>query len=229
MKEFLLRGRGPNTMTLASLQALRDCLAEHPDEPLLITGHGTAFSAGLDIDALIKDDPKRVSNAIEDVAAALFLHPAPTVAAVNGHAIAGGCLLLQACDLRIARADATIKIGMPGVALGINYPPKLMRILRYRIAPQCIDRVLLEAANHAPQQALALGLVDELADDELGLARQRLHSLAAHPREAYAETKRVLREQALEVPPAERAHFEARFSSHWNGAGLSRNRRDKAG
>lgn len=229
MKQFVLQGRGPNTMTLSSLKAFRAFLHDNADQPLLITGNGRAFSAGLDIDALIEDDPKAVSDAIEEVAAALFLHPAPTVAAVNGHAIAGGCLLLQACDLRIARADASIKIGMPGVALGINYPPILVQILRYRIPPHCIDRVVLEAANHAPQQALALGLLDELADDEQTLARQRLNTLAGHPRDAYAEAKRVLREHALVVSETERAHFDARFQAHWSGEGLTRNRRDKAG
>lgn len=229
MKEFVLRGRGPNTMTLSSLKEFKQFLGDNPDQPLLITGEGRAFSAGLDIDALIRDDPRQVSDTIEALAAALFLHPAPTVAAVNGHAIAGGCALLQACDLRIARADPAIKIGMPGVALGINYPPKLASILRYRIPANSLDRVLLEADNHSPQQALQLGLLDQLADDEMSVARERLAHLSGHPRAAYAEAKRVLRAQALHVSDAERAHFQAQFAAHWNGEGLRRNRRDKAG
>ena len=229
MKEFVLRGRGPNTMTLSSLKELQQFLSDNPDQPLLISGEGRAFSAGLDLDALIRDAPRVVSDLVESVIAALFLHPAPTVAAVNGHAIAGGCALLQACDLRIARADPAIKIGMPGVALGINYPPKLACILRYRIATSSLDRVLLEADNHTPEQALQLGLLDHLAEDEMSVARERLTHLAGHPRDAYAEAKRVLRAQAVQVSDAEQAHFDAQFAAHWNGQGLGRNRRDKRG
>ncbi len=228
MHEHLLRGRGPNTMTLESLQELSDWLAANPDTPLLIRGEGRAFSAGLDLDALIAGDPRRISDAIEAAAQALFLHPAPTVAAVEGHAIAGGCLLLQACDLRICRDDDSIRIGMPGVALGINYPPLLIRILRYRVAPQSLDRVLLEAANHAPRQALALGLLDEVTGDALATARQRLEGLAAHPPRAYAAAKRALREPAVAVTAEERRRFDQDFAAHWAAEGLRRQRRDKA-
>ncbi len=227
MHEHVLRGRGPNTMTLASLQELSDWLARHPDTPLLIRGEGQAFSAGLDLDALIAGDPRQISDAIEAAAQALFLHRAPTVAAVEGHAIAGGCLLLQACDLRICRDDDRIRIGMPGVALGINYPPVLMRILQYRVAPQALDRVLLEAANHAPRQALSLGLLDEVTADALGVARESLQRLAAHPPQAYAAAKRALRETAVAVPAEERQRFDRDFAAHWAAEGLRRQRRDK--
>ena len=227
MKEFILSGRGPNTMTLASLNAMREFLQAHPDSPMLIYGEGKAFSAGLDLDAVINENPQLISEAIEAAAEALFLHPAPTIAAVTGHAIAGGCLLVQACDLRIGQNHPGIKMGMPGVALGINYPPKLVRILRYRIPPHTIDRVLLEAANHGPQQALALGLLDELADDAIAEGRERLAVLAAHPAAAYAEAKMALRGAVLEVPDAERRRFDERFGAHWNGDALSSNRRDK--
>lgn len=227
MNELLLTGRGPNTMTLASLNALREQVRAQPDAPLLITGEGSAFSAGLDLDELIGSDPRAVAAAIEDAAEALFMHPAPVVAAVNGHAIAGGCLLLQCCDLRICTDDARTRIGMPGVALGISYPPKLSRILRYRLPPHAIERVLLEAANHDPAAALTLGLVDELVSDPLAVARERLAALAAHPAAAYAETKRVLRGEVLNVSDEERSRFDAGFDAHWSAEGLQSNRRDK--
>lgn len=228
MKEFVLRGRGPNTMSRESLDALSTFLTDNPDAPLLIRGEGEVFSAGLDIDALVTGNPALITATLEALAERLFLHPAPTVAAINGHAIAGGCLLAQACDLRIADKNPTIKIGMPGVALGINYPPTLLRILRYRLPSQTIDRILLGAANHDPAAALTAGLVDELAQDVLAVAQLRLEQLAAHPRPAYAETKRALRAEAIRVSPAERQRFEEIFANHWAGASLQRHRRDKA-
>lgn len=227
MKEFILSGRGPNTMTIESLGTLVRFLEQNAEAPILIFGENNAFSAGLDIDALIQGDPRQVSDAIEQAAEKVFLHPAPVVAAVNGHAIAGGCLLLQACDLRLCDPDARIRIGMPGVALGINYPPKLMRILQYRIPRHSIDRVLLEADNHAPAQALALGLVDELADDVIASARERLKKLAGYPAQAYREAKLTLRRAVLDIPEAERKHFDAQFRQHWGADSLRTHRRDK--
>lgn len=214
-------------MSVASLTELQAALAANPQVPILISGQGTAFSAGLDIDALIADGPTEIAHAIEDAAEALFLHPAPTVAAINGHAIAGGCLLAQACDLRLLTSDPGIRMGMPGVALGINYPPKLLRILRHRVPPHTLDRVLLEAANHPPPQALALGLVDDLVDDAVAAGRERLQALAAHPAAAYAETKRALRAHLLDVPPEERTRFDRLAATHWSAESLSANRRDK--
>lgn len=225
--EFVLRGRGPNTMTVASLTELADWLQANPDTPLLLRGAGTAFSAGLDLDAVIADGPAEISAAIEAAAEALFLHPAPTVAAINGHAIAGGCLIAQCCDLRVLADDAGIKMGMPGVALGINYPPTLLAILRYRVPSAALERVLLEAANHQPGSALALGLVDELAADAIATGQQRLAELAAHPPEAYAETKRALRGPAMRVEATERDRFEQLAAQRWAGDSLQANRTDR--
>lgn len=228
MQEFTLRGRGPNTMTIESLNDMRDFLASNSDQPILITGEGKAFSAGLDIDAMIETDPRQVAEAIAVAAEAVFLHPAPVVAAVNGHAIAGGCLLLQTCDLRICSDEDTIKIGMPGVALGINYPPKLLRILRYRIPSHTIDRVLLEAGNHDPTAALTLGLIDEVVSDVMTTARDRLAKLARHPAQAYAEAKLALRGGVLDIPPDEQKRFDLMAERHWSADSLSSNRSDKA-
>lgn len=228
MHEFLIRGRGPNTMTVDSLRELQDFLRSHPTDPVLIYGQGKAFSAGLDLDAVARHGPKELADAIEEAAEALFLHPAPTVAAVNGHAIAGGCLLAQACDLRIATRDPSIKMGMPGVALGINYPPKLIRILRYRIPPHTIDRVLLEADNHSPEQALQLGLLDLLTDDAVTSGREKLAALARHPAAAYAEAKQTLRAGLMDISARERERFAAGFEAHWQADTMNARRRDKA-
>lgn len=228
MAEFVLTGRGPNTMTVESLHDLRQFLQQHRSEAVLVYGAGTAFSAGLDLDAVAAHGPKEISDAIEAAAEALFLHPAPTVAAVNGHAIAGGCLLVQACDLRIGSTKTAMKMGMPGVALGINYPPKLIRILRYRIPAHTLDRVLLEAEAHDPEQALQLGLLDLLSDDPIAAGRERLAALSRHPRSAYAEAKRALRAEVMQIPEVERTHFESSMAAHWKADTMNANRRDKA-
>ena len=141
---------------------------------------------------------------MEEAASALFLHPAPTVACINGHAIAGGCLLALACDHRVLSDRADVKVGMTALALGLVYPPIVLEVLRYRVPSASLERVLLGAERFGPSEALALGLVDELATDPLAIARARLQRLADHPRAAYAHTKRALRAGAIAMDPAER-------------------------
>ena len=228
IQHVLLRGRGPNTMTVQSLDELTTFVLEHPQTPILLSGEGSAFSAGLDLDAVAQNDPVEITRAIERAARALFLHPAPTVAAINGHAIAGGCLMAQACDLRLCVQDPNLKIGMPGVALGINYPPLLLRILRYRLPAQSIDRILLAAETHGPQRALQLGLVDELVEDAVTAGQSKLEALAAHPAHAYAAAKDFLRTAIVSVPQAEQEAFESKVQAYWQGESVQARRADKA-
>jgi enoyl-CoA hydratase len=125
--------------------------------------------------------------------AALYLYPAPTVAAINGHAIAGGCILALCCDHRVATSLPAAKIGLNEVTIGLRFPARVLRIARARIPRRYRERVLLGGNLFGPADARELGLVDELDADPLPLARERLRSLSALPAVAYAQTKRDLR------------------------------------
>jgi len=130
---------------------------------------------------------------LERVVCALYQYPGPTVALVNGHAIAGGCVLALACDHRVALDDPKIKIGLNEVALGLRFPPRILAMVKQRVAPQHVSRVVLGAGLFEPKTALELGLVDEVSQDPGALARARLEELSQHPKEAYALGKRDLR------------------------------------
>ena len=210
MRTITLEGRGPNTMSRAMLETLDHALDEANGEPLLLTGAGSSFSAGLDLDALAASDATEVKamlEAMERCTRKLFLYPAPTVAAVNGHAVAGGCLLVQCCDVRVGTNAAAMRMGMTGVALGLIYPPFVPAVFRARV-PHA-ETVLMGAERVGPRAALELGMLDELVPPEGLLARatERLHARAHLPREAYASVKSALREPAY--AHVEKAH--ARF------------------
>jgi enoyl-CoA hydratase len=221
VKEIVLTGRGPNTMTPASLERFREELASARDEAILIRGEGTAFSAGLDLDAL-SGSLGSMLDAMEDVIRSLFLHPAPTVACVNGHAIAGGCLLAIACDYRVVSSDPKLKMGMTAVSIGLVYPPTVLEVLRYRLPSHALDRVLLCAERFSPSQALALGMVDEIADDVHAVARAHGARLEAFPREPYAHTKRALRRRAISMDEAERRALLEEAAHAWDPSRLKR-------
>jgi enoyl-CoA hydratase/carnithine racemase len=219
MQTIVLSGRGPNMLSLELLENLEAEIEKAAGEPLLITGAGEAFSSGLDLDALQSVDADgltRLLGAMDRSTRALFHYPAPTVALVNGHAIAGGCLLVQACDVRVAVDSPKTRIGMTGVAIGLIYPPFVHDVFRYRLAPAQAEHVLLSADRFHLPQALALGLIDEIVPTAGAQARAEalLEARSRLPRRSYAATKRSLRSPA---PPPEEARraFEESVLPSW--------------
>jgi enoyl-CoA hydratase len=149
----------------------------------------------------------RFLGLLADLVKALYLHPAPTVALVNGHAVAGGCIMAMTCDVRVARAEPSIRIGLNETALGLEFPPAILRLVRARVSPHALDRVVLEAGLYPPEEAARLGLVDEVSADPEGAVAARMAILAGHPRTTYASAKRVLRSGQLDESEAESKRF----------------------
>ncbi len=227
MHTITLTGRGPNTMSIAMLDAIARALDEAKDEPVLVTGAGTAFSAGLDLDALAALDANGVRDllmAMERVTHRLFLHPAPTVALVNGHAIAGGCLVAQCCDVRIGVRDPKLRMGMTGVAIGLTYPPFVLDVFGARLSPPNVEKVLLSAARFDVDEALALGLLDEVAAPADAEARSKtiLGERAALPRSSYASTKLSIRKPRIDASASDRARFLDEVIPRWTAALIRR-------
>lgn len=213
MNRVLLSAPGKNALSIAVLEGLRRDVEAQAGEPFVLTGEGDAFCAGLNLKELATLDGagmRRLLAALDAAVDALFHHPAPTVALVNGHAIAGGCVLALCCDHIVSAAEPRVRIGLNETAIGLPFPPKVMALARFRLPPGALERVLLGAGLHSPAEALSLGLVDALAEDPAAAAEAALARLSAHPRAAYAQNKRQLRERALETPDAER-RFAAIF------------------
>lgn len=202
MFEITMAGPSKNALNGAMLTFIIDQLRVAAGRPVLLTGTGNAFSAGLDLKYVASlDEPQmdKFLRLLEECMVALYLYPGPTVALVNGHAIAGGCILTLCCDRRVLIRDPWLKIGLNEVALGVRFPPRTLAIVRHRVPTQHHEEVLLGAQLFDPANALRLGLVDELHSAEtappyaLDVARDRLRALASSPAAAYAATKADLR------------------------------------
>src|SRR5512134_3343082 len=108
MREIVIASPSRNAVSSSLLESLGRDVEAAGGEPLLLSGAGDVFSAGLDLNEVARIDEAvalRLLGALERLVAALFTYPAPTVALVNGHAIAGGCVLALCCDYRVATAD----------------------------------------------------------------------------------------------------------------------------
>lgn len=201
--EIVLDGPGKNALSTAMMDSILARLDEAGDRTVLLSGKGDAFCAGLNLKELASldaDGMRRFVDKVEALMERLFHHPAPTVASVGGHAIAGGCILALCCDYRVMTDAGGARVGVNEVALGLVLPPKIFRIVRARVAPRSLHEVALRGALHAPSDGLRLGLVDELAQDAHAVAMERARELDALPRPAYVETKRLLRADVTEVP-----------------------------
>lgn len=219
--ELAIAAPGRNAMSTDLMQRLLASLREADGRPLLLRGTDGVFSAGLNLKEVASLDPpamRRFLLLLDELIDALWEYPGPTVACVDGHAIAGGCVLALCCDWRVAADRADLRIGLNEVALGLEFPPKILALARERVPRRHLERVILEAALHAPREALALGLVDEVAADPLTAARAAMARLAAPPRATYAATKHDLRREVLALDEARRRHFEQHIVPAWCSA-----------
>ena len=118
------------------------------DQPLLVVGGGDAFCAGLNLKEVASLDSEKMAAfvlLVERTMVALFDHPAPTVACVNGHAIAGGCILTLCCDCRVCTETPSVRIGVNELALGLVFSPKTLRIVKHRVPPRRLHEVVLRS------------------------------------------------------------------------------------
>lgn len=215
MKTLLLAGPGKNSLSTELMERMLASVREAGDAPLLLTGDGDAFSAGLNLKEVASLDVgglTRFLGVLEDLVQALYEHPGPTVAWVNGHAIAGGCVMALCCDVRVMTAREGVRIGLNEVALGLRFPPRTYKMCASRVPGPALARVLLEAELYRASDAVTLGLVDVIGEE--AEARARLGRLASHPRDAYASAKRTLR-GSLAVPDEEQRHFLSDVVPTW--------------
>src|SRR5207248_4392580 len=166
----------------------------------VITGQGSAFSAGLDLPALVGLNRAKMRAFIFRFDALMmraFELPIPLVAAVNGHAVAGGCVLALQADVRIG-ADRDARIGLNETQLGIGLPVAVVETLRWQVPGSSLAPLALEGRLVSPREALQLGLLHELVPegDLLPRALQRASALAALPPAGLRMVKESLRKPA---------------------------------
>jgi len=208
-----------NAIDESLLAALDGALVAAEADPavraLLLTGSGAFFCAGFDLSAPRRDDDDAAKVvALYRTSHRRLLGSKPTVALVNGHAIAGGLVLAIACDVRLA-ADVQARIGLNEVAIGASFPAAAIEIVRARLSARAAAELTLGAQLYPLGDAVGLGVVERLvpAGAALEEALATATRLGAFPKEVFAHTRRALVAEALAridaVPmPAELAAAE---------------------
>lgn len=168
---------------------------------VVMTGRGDCFSAGADLKTVPNydaEEQRTLLRALNGLFLAAYRLPVPTVAAINGHAIAGGMVLALAADYRVA-VDEGALFGVTEIRVGISYPATAIEILKAELRPEECRKAVLSGDLCGPQDALARGMVDELrpASGVLPRALEMAAHLAESPRDTYAAVKRQFRAPAL--------------------------------
>lgn len=179
---------------------------------VVLTGEGKSFSAGVDLHRVVEGGTAyareflpAMRRAFETLA--YFSHP--LVVAANGHAIAGGTILLAAGDARLVAKGA--KVGVPELQVGVPFPSIALEMVRRVVPAQYRDLVILGAENETAEQAVVHGVAEEAtAPDALAArGRERARWLAGLAGHSFSLVKRALREPMRERVAAAQAHDAA--------------------
>jgi enoyl-CoA hydratase len=188
------------------------------DGVLLASAHPRLFCPGLDLPALLDRDRAAMRAFMLSFAQAvwaLYGLSKPVVAAVNGAAVAGGCILALTADHRVLRRGAPI--GLNEVRVGLPLPWSVTVLLRASVAANAIGTIGLLGRNFTDEAALAAGLAHELHEAE-GFEAACLARLAEFTEKdalAFATTKRWLREPVLREMRAHEADRLETFLDGW--------------
>lgn len=177
-------------------------LVADPPAAVVLTGREGFFSAGADLKiapTLDADGQRAMVAGINGIFASWYGFPRPVVAAVNGHAIAGGLILALCADYRVGSTEG--KYGVTELKAGLPYPAVAMAVVRAELHAPAARRLVLGADLVGAKEALEAGAFDEVAepDQVLHRATEVARGLSLLPSEAYAKVKEQLRGPVLEA------------------------------
>jgi enoyl-CoA hydratase/carnithine racemase len=200
IRELRLARPPVNALDPALVRALRDAIASAVRDGargIVLSGREGMFSAGLDVPALLAI-PRATLRAFwtdffglcADIACA----PVPIVAAITGHAPAGGAVLSIMCDYRVM-ADGAFKIGLNETQVGLAVPAPIQAVLRRLVGAYRAERLMVAGTMLESADAKAVGFVDELVATDLVVPRAMawLTDLLKLPPHAMTETRRIAR------------------------------------
>jgi enoyl-CoA hydratase/carnithine racemase len=206
-------------LCLAITESLRAAVADGA-RGIVLVGGPKVFSAGLDVPYLLSLGTDQAAllqawTAFFDAARALAGCPVPVVAAMAGHAPAGGCVLALCCDYRIL-ADGPYRIGLNETQVGLVAPEGIQALMARVVGAHRAERLLVAGAMVDAAQALHIGLVDEVTgiDDVATRARVWLDELLHLPQKPMLQTRSIARAGVVDCLDDRRIHLQA-FVAGW--------------
>ncbi len=206
-----------NALDVELLEAIITAFGEVAEAPaVVLTGQGSTFSAGVDLRRILTSSTADIEHFLDTLSRAMltvFTHPKPVVAAVNGHAIAGGCVLAVATDVRLM---STGTMGLTELNVGVAFPTAALEIVRHAAGAHA-QSLILSGRLIEPAEAVDVGFIDWVVDDDelLEAALVEARSLGRVPAETYETTKRQLHAPAMANIAREYEIYDATVNRTW--------------
>ncbi len=190
-----------NALRGSVIAEIRDALVDFETDAdikaVIITGDEKFFSFGFDIPEFLSYSKEEFAGYLTQFTGLytyMFTHPKPIVAALNGHTIAGGCMLALACDYRIM-VPGKAKISLNEIAFGSSVFAGAVEMLRFCVGSKNAARILYSGAMYTAEEAKEMGLIDEIAsrEDLIPRARETASELGGKSAPAFSSIKRLLR------------------------------------
>ena len=220
----LNRGKS-NSLNREMVTELNDMLESIENDPniggVIVTGRENFFSAGLDLIELYhynEEEAKNFWHLFLKFTAKLTAFKKPLVAAINGHSPAGGCVIALGCDARVM-AEGKYIIGLNEVPVGIIVPHSIFALYGFWLGKANAYRNLLEGKLFSPEEALAIGLVDELVKPEsiLTAAERKVKKYMAFEANTWQQSKINVRRELIEVMNADQtADLDIMLKQWWS-------------
>ena len=190
---------------------------------VILTGTAPFFSAGLDLVELYnynEEEAKDFWKLFLNFTANLVSFKKPIVAAISGHSPAGGCVLALACDYRVM-AEGQYIIGLNEVPVGITVPNSIFNLYAFWIGQAHAHRSLLEGKLFSPEEALQIGLVDEVVNPAgiLTAAERKARKYMAMERNTWEQSKLSIRKDLIASTNADQSEMlEVMLKQWWSPA-----------
>jgi len=210
-----------NAMDLEFCRALAGSLTELESSDcraVVLTGNDRVFSAGVDLVRLIKEDSGYLNQflpALTICFKTVFRFSKPIVAAINGHAIAGGCILATACDQRLIHDRA--RIGLPELRVGVPLPSVAIETMRFAVSREAFQSMVTIGKNYRGAEAVKVGLADQVVEKDalIGLAIDAANELASIPPAVFAISKKQMRLPAERRIAESEVEYEQDIEALW--------------
>ncbi len=191
-----------NALSYDMMDALDEALtrAEKEAGAVVLAGRAGRYCAGFDLKQMmagVEQAQALVSRGAEALLR-LYMLPLPLIIACGGHALAGGALVVLTGDVRVV-ARGAYRIGLNEVQIGMPMPVLAMELARDRLVPRHLGMATMGATIVDPERSVEHGWFDEVVDEDklMTAALDHARRLSALPRDAYAKTKRALREKTV--------------------------------
>ena len=211
-----------NALDVEFCDALADTLAKAgagAARAVIVTGSGNIFCAGVDLVRISAEGAPYVRKflpSLHRLFDAAFNLPKPMVTAVNGHAMAGGCVLACCADVRVA-ARGNGRIGITEILVGVPFPALAFEVMRYAAKAQYLPDMTLTGATYLADEACERGLVDQVVEpvELMDRAMTEAKRLAALPAATFAATKAQLHQRVSDHMAQHGARIDARVEQIW--------------